>query len=151
MANSCKRQLSFGVLLKIIEFCSNSNVVRSFLHWIAFPKLWPSRCHGKGLQRFESIVAVISSRWRTTLWSSHAFSKRVSRPNVSARKKWKGGEERWKCRERERDVSASTPSSVWSKLGCVRAFSSRTRNLCVAWGAFWGRVWLRCEVRVIKR
>ena len=27
-------------------------------------------------------------------------------------------------RERERDVSASTPSSVWSKLGCVRAFSS---------------------------
>ena len=26
MANSSKRQLSFGVLLKIIEFCSNSNV-----------------------------------------------------------------------------------------------------------------------------
>ena len=67
---------------------------------------------------------------------------------MSARKK---AEKRDRHEERERekegDVSASTPSSVWSKLGCVRAFSSRTRNLCVAWGAFWGRVWLRCEVR----
>ena len=79
------------------------------------------------------------------------FQREFYWPKVSVRIKCKGGEERKRCRDRERDVSASTPSSVWKKLGCVRAFSRRTRNLCVVWGAFWGRVWLRCEVRVIKR